>query len=257
MSGRIESESPGAPVPASGAASTVASGDFADNAETIADNGPSQAAGSPHELEEGASAELQRIATALSRRRSHAAAGPDAALDSDPALNPDSADFDVKKWVRVFFAQLGEHGHKASHLGVLFRDLDVFGSASALQLQQTVDSVLLSPLRVGELFGSCGRKGSRKQPKHILRGFNGLLRSGELLAVLGRPGSGCTTFLKAICGELHGLSLGKQSKIHYNGASQSQMKKEFKGEVIYNQEVCALSLSLSLFPFLLHFDISI
>jgi ABC-type multidrug transport system ATPase subunit len=63
------------------------------------------------------------------------------------------------------------------------------------------------------------------------------LKSGELLAVLGRPGSGCSTFLKSICGELHGLKLGSKTNIHYNGAPQSQMSKEFKGEVIYNQEV--------------------
>src|SRR4029434_10916983 len=68
--------------------------------------------------------------------------------------------------------------------------------------------------------------------------------SGELLAVLGRPGSGCSTFLKSICGELHGLTLGEKTNIHYNGASQPQMKKEFKGEVIYNQEVCAPLLNV-------------
>lgn len=129
-------------------------------------------------------------------------------------------------------AQVNEQGNKASELSVLFRDLDVYGSGAALQLQETVDSVLLAPLRIGEIFSG------KKEHRHILHGFNGLLKSGELLAVLGRPGSGCSTFLKSICGELNGLDLGKTSTIHYNGASQTQMSKEFKGEVIYNQEVC-------------------
>jgi hypothetical protein len=175
-------------------------------------------------LEEGVSTELRRIATALSQHRPET-------RESESVLNPESADFDVTKWVRNFVGQLNDQGHKASELGVLFRDLDVLGSGSALQLQETVDSVLLAPLRVGELFSQ------KKQHKHILHRFNGLLKSGELLAVLGRPGSGCSTFLKSICGELHGLTLGSKTNIHYNGASQSQMSKEFKGEVIYNQEV--------------------
>jgi ATP-binding cassette subfamily G (WHITE) protein 2 (PDR) len=34
---------------------------------------------------------------------------------------------------------------------------------------------------------------------------------------LGRPGSGCSTFLKAISGDLYGLSLDPGSVINYNG----------------------------------------
>jgi ABC-type multidrug transport system ATPase subunit len=32
----------------------------------------------------------------------------------------------------------------------------------------------------------------------LLHGFSGSLRSGEMLLVIGKPGSGCTTFLKAL-----------------------------------------------------------
>lgn len=54
--------------------------------------------------------------------------------------------------------------------------------------------------------------------------------------VLGRPGSGCSTLLKALTGELNSLDTD-DSIIHYNGISQKQMIKEFKGETVYNQEV--------------------
>lgn len=143
--------------------------------------------------------------------------------ENDPALNPDHREFDLAKWVRRFIGQMREEGHTTRMTDIVFRKLDVFGSGSALQLQQTVGSLFLAPFRLGE-FVSFG-----KEPKHILHGFEGLLRSGELLVVLGRPGSGCSTLLKTLCGELEGLQLGAESNIHYNGIPQKQMKREFKG----------------------------
>lgn len=76
-------------------------------------------------------------------------------------------------------------------------------------------------------------------PKTILHEFNGLLERAELLIVLGRPGAGCSTFLKTLTGHMHDLDFAdpQSSSIHYNGISQSQMIKEFRGEVTYNQEI--------------------
>lgn len=39
----------------------------------------------------------------------------------------------------------------------------------------------------------------------------------EMLLVLGRPGSGCSTLLKTIAGETHGLNISKNSHINYQG----------------------------------------
>ncbi|KAM5346289.1 hypothetical protein ACJ41O_009294 [Fusarium nematophilum] len=182
--------------------------------------------------------ELVRIATALSRRHS-IATGEAARIhtlathDEDaPALDPVSSQFDLYKWLQNFVRTLGDQGVTAEKTGVAWKDLNVSGSGAALQVQETVGSTLLAPLRLGELFSF-----GKKEPKHILRNFDGLIESGELLIVLGRPGSGCSTLLKTLCGELHGLSVADSSSIHYNGIPQKLMKKEFKGEAIYNQEV--------------------
>jgi ABC-type glutathione transport system ATPase component len=182
-------------------------------------------------------AELVRLATQLSRRRSSVAVQPHVTSLGDidenaPYMNPESESFDLSKWMRHFINQLQDEGVTAKHTGVSFRDLSVFGSGDAIQVQNTVASTLMAPLRLGEMFSF-----GEKKHKQILHGFNGLLRSGELLVVLGRPGSGCSTLLKSMCGELYGLKLGKDTKIHYDGIPQKQMKKEFKGEAIYNQEV--------------------
>ena len=152
--------------------------------------------------------------------------------DDDPRLDPESPKFDIYIWARAFMRSMDENEIKIAKSGFTFKDLSVFGSGSALSLQATVGSVLMAPFRLGEYL-SIGPK----PQKQIIRKFSGVVKSGEMLVVLGRPGSGCSTFLKAICGELTGLELEQGSTVHYNGIPQTQMIKEFKGEVVYNQEV--------------------
>lgn len=126
--------------------------------------------------------------------------------------------------------QVLEDGNvKLRSSGFTFRNLNVSGKGSALQLQKTVADLLIQPFRFRENF-------THPPEKQILRNFNGHVNSGELLVVLGRPGSGCSTFLKSICGELQGLDVSKDSTIEYSGIPQELFLKEFKGEAVYNQE---------------------
>ncbi|TKA74913.1 hypothetical protein B0A55_03757 [Friedmanniomyces simplex] len=195
----------------------------------------------------GDEAVLRRLASQLSRSQSQYSqtrrgSTANSALErqdtlagleiGDPILDPNSPKFDLYKYLRMTMKLLDADDIKVKRAGVVLKDVNVRGTGSALNLQSNVGSFLMSPLRLGEHL-SFGKKDS----KQILRNFNGLMKSGELLIVLGRPGSGCSTFLKTITGELHGLDLDKGSTVHYNGIPQKQMMKEFKGEVIYNQEV--------------------
>nr|POE75585.1 zeb2-regulated abc transporter 1 [Quercus suber] len=148
----------------------------------------------------------------------------------DPVLDPASPQFDLRTYIRMVMSLLDREGIKIKQAGLSFKDVNVSGKGSALNVQGNVGSMFTAPLHIGEHLG-------RKPEKRILRNFNGLLKQGELLIVLGRPGSGCSTFLKTLTGEMHGLNVDDKSVIHYNGIPQKQMMKEFKGEVIYNQEV--------------------
>ena len=132
--------------------------------------------------------------------------------DDDPRLDPSQPEFDIYLWTRAFMRALDEGDIKAARAGFAFKNLNVSGTGSAVSLQQNVASILLAPLRLTE-YVSFGRKPEKK----ILRDFNGVVKSGEMLVVLGRPGSGCSTFLKTICGELSGLELHEDSVVHYNG----------------------------------------
>lgn len=152
----------------------------------------------------------------------------------DPVLDPTSDQFDHYKWARMMLKLMDKEGVPLrKSTGVVWENLNIAGSGSALQYQNNVGSVPLAPFRLQEYI-SFGKEHSQKQ---ILRNFDGVLKSGELLIVLGRPGSGCSTFLKTLSGELHGLKVGKGSDIQYNGIPMERMHREFKGEVLYNQEV--------------------
>ncbi|KAL5002713.1 ABC-2 type transporter-domain-containing protein [Aspergillus recurvatus] len=195
------------------------------------------------EINPGGRAELTRIASNFPRRLStttSTASGKgiermdtvDEMALEDPAFDPRSDQFNHYKWARKMMKLMDEEGApRPPSTGITFQNLNVFGSGSALQYQDTVASLLTAPLRLHELLFK------RSPERHILHDFNGLIRSGELLIVLGRPGSGCSTFLKSLCGELNGLKLGEDSHIQYGGIPMETMHTEYKGEVVYNQEV--------------------
>ncbi|RVX67830.1 hypothetical protein B0A52_07758 [Exophiala mesophila] len=169
---------------------------------------------------------VSRASTASGLQRVDTVAGM--TMDS-PEFDPNSASFNFYLWLRKFMQLLAENGSRRTGTGFTFRNLNVSGKGAAIQLQKNVGSLFMLPFRLRENFG-------HPPEKKILRNFNGHVNSGELLIVLGRPGSGCSTFLKCICGELQGLDVSKASSISYSGIPQDVFLKEFKGEAIYNQE---------------------
>ena len=62
-----------------------------------------------------------------------------------------------------------------------------------------------------------------------------MLKPGEMCLVLGCPGSGCTTFLKAISNEREGYA-SVSGEVRYAGMDAQEMAKHYKGEVVYNNE---------------------
>lgn len=72
-------------------------------------------------------------------------------------------------------------------------------------------------------------------PTPLLSRFDGSARPGEMVLVLGRPGSGCTTFLKTITNHRGGY-IAVEGEVNYGGIHATEMRKRFPGEVVYNQE---------------------
>lgn len=73
------------------------------------------------------------------------------------------------------------------------------------------------------------------KPKPLLEGFTGLAKPGEMVLVLGRPGSGCSTFLKTISGK-RGEYLEVGGDVEYSGVEATEWLKTYKGEAAYNPE---------------------
>ncbi|KAF2462559.1 uncharacterized protein BDR25DRAFT_274341 [Lindgomyces ingoldianus] len=115
--------------------------------------------------------------------------------------------------------------------GVAFRGLNVFGQHSSDTVQQSDTSYLLAfPRKLLQLLQW------RSTPRsHILHGFNGLVQHGEMVLVLGRPGSGCSTLLKTLAGDMPGLHADKASKVLYDGSPLTH--KQLRGHAIYLAEL--------------------
>ncbi|PWY68767.1 ABC-transporter [Aspergillus eucalypticola CBS 122712] len=178
---------------------------------------------SGHEQEE-----LRKIAS----RQSAASTAGGRSLKQDFAslIDPTSPHFDLSQWM-LHQVQQFEGDSSARKTGVVFRDVTVQGSGSEIQTQHTVLSSVYAPV----LGGTFSR--GPKTAKTILHDVHGHVEQGEMLLVLGRPGAGCSTMLKTISAETNGLDLSSNSVISYSGIPQPLMKKNFKGELLYNQEV--------------------
>ncbi|KAL9122094.1 MAG: hypothetical protein Q9187_001354 [Circinaria calcarea] len=104
-------------------------------------------------------------------------------------------------------------------ISVSYRNLTVYGFGSATDYQKTFANYPLTFLNaLGMLLGV---QRSQKSQIDILRRFEGLVRGGEMLLVLGRPGSGCSTLLKTLADQTHGLHIDEEAKINYQGGTLS------------------------------------
>ena len=122
-------------------------------------------------------------------------------------MNPSTRDRAIHDWL------IRKQSQARLRLGLAFSNLHVHGFISSARFQPTVASYALAIPRLA--WKLLSRQSERRV--QILYGIDGLILSGEMLLVLGRPGSGCTTFLKALAGDAHGIFIGNESHVNYEG----------------------------------------
>lgn len=127
-------------------------------------------------------------------------------------LDPQSSSFNTRAWVEAlvrYESKISESGRRRKS-GVSFKNLDVYGFGMSTDYQKSVGNTVLSLMTQ-----------RRKRRIDILHSFKGLVNAGEMLLVLGPPGSGCSTLLKTIAGQMEGLFLGDEVMMNYRGMQES------------------------------------
>ncbi|EXL73642.1 hypothetical protein FOPG_11102 [Fusarium oxysporum f. sp. conglutinans race 2 54008] len=150
-------------------------------------------------------------------------------------LDPNSPTFDPRAWVKAFVRLVESDAGAAPprSLGVAFKNLNVYGWGTGAEHQKTIVDYPIDVVKY--LVGLVG--GGKKRRVDILRNFEGIVDEGELLLVLGPPGSGCSTLLKTIAGETAGLEVGPDSYMNFRGIDEKSIRRSFRGDVLYNAEI--------------------
>ncbi|KAJ5152564.1 uncharacterized protein N7482_009042 [Penicillium canariense] len=113
-------------------------------------------------------------------------------------------------------------------LTVTFRDLNVRVTSTDAALGSTLWSEV-DPRQLGGLF-----KRNHKQKRTILKDVSGQVKPGEMLLVLGRPGSGCTSLLRVLSNDRETFD-EVRGETRY-GSMDHKAAKQFRQQIMFNNE---------------------
>ncbi|TLD28912.1 hypothetical protein PspLS_03876 [Pyricularia sp. CBS 133598] len=185
-------------------------------------------------------AELQRELTGMSRasrRKSHASqrdAEKANGEDLGETSSSESEPFDLESWIRGGIQASREAGIRPKHIGVYWDELTVKGMSAFTNYVETFPDVII---RFFDYYTPIKNKlglGGKVPEATLLDNFRGVCKPGEMVLVLGKPGSGCTTFLKNITNQRYGYT-GVDGDVLYGPFTAKEFEK-YRGEAVYNQE---------------------
>lgn len=137
-------------------------------------------------------------------------------------LDPSSGKFSARAWTKnlVGIQSRDPERYPRRTAGIAYKNLSAHGFGQPTDYQKTFGNY---PLELAGMFKTL--IGQQQKTKiQILRDFDGLVKSGEMLVVLGRPGSGCSTLLKTLSGEIDGFHVSEDSYINYQGSMYFQQQ---------------------------------
>ncbi|KAK1759774.1 ABC-2 type transporter-domain-containing protein [Echria macrotheca] len=182
-------------------------------------------------------AELQRELSRLSRASHSEYHVIDPEKGRAAPGSPDSADieqFDLENALRGNLDAEREAGIRPKHIGVYWDGLTVKGIGGQSNYVKTFPDAFVDFFDViTPVLGMLGlRKGGTEAT--LLNNFRGVCKPGEMVLVLGKPGSGCTTFLKNIANQRYGYT-SVTGDVLYGPFSADEFK-QYRGEAVYNAE---------------------
>ncbi|KAK9441048.1 BMR1-like protein [Metarhizium brunneum] len=215
-----------------------------DSALTAGDNQSigNHAAGVPYgvsvEQAEADFVQLQRELTGASRasRRRSAVKNidPEKAAPVDSRGTDNESLFDLETVLRGSLAAEEAAGIKPKHIGVCWDGLTVKGIGGMANYVQTFPNAFINFFDVITPVINLLGLGKRPPEATLLDSFQGVCNPGEMVLVLGKPGSGCTTFLKTIANQRHGYT-SVQGDVFYGPWTAKEFTR-YRAEALYNAE---------------------
>ncbi|KAI9368335.1 ABC-2 type transporter-domain-containing protein [Aspergillus egyptiacus] len=149
---------------------------------------------------------------------------------SSPTPNPSGSRADgwaLMPQVKDQYEREAQSGFKRRELGVSWQNLSV----EVVSAEAAVQENFLSQFNIPQL-----AKESRNKPplRTILDNSHGCVKPGEMLLVLGRPGSGCTTLLKMLANQRLGYK-SIQGDVRY-GSMTAKEAEQYRGQIVMNTE---------------------
>lgn len=182
---------------------------------------------------------MARTRTTASRANSVAT---DATWDKEVGPEPvGDDDLDLGAFLRDgHFEKRTEAGESAKKVGVLYKNLTVKGAGAQATFSKTLPEAIMGTFgpdlyRLISRFVPALKFGKQPPARDLIHDFSGAVRDGEMMLVLGRPGSGCSTFLKVIANQRDSF-VGVEGTVSYGGLSAEEQRRSYRGEVNYNPE---------------------
>lgn len=145
----------------------------------------------------------------------------------------ESGGFDLLEQFKSVRQRQEEAGINSAKSGVTWRNLNVYGddvSHSEIGMFLTPFAHFLNlKAHLTHLFSRAGAY------RHILHNLTGYVGEGEMLLILGRPGSGCSTLLRVLANETRTYKR-ITGDVRFSGIPAKEFAKHYRGEVQYNQE---------------------
>lgn len=157
----------------------------------------------------------------------------------EAALEKDD-EFELDRFMKEGHLEKRKDGQSAKKVGVVWKNLTVKGTGSTTSFVRTLPDAILGTFgpdlyRIVTHLIPTLRFNRHQQMRTLINDFSGVVRDGEMMLVLGRPGSGCSTFLKAIANNRESYA-EVTGDVSYGGIPAATQKKQFRGEVNYNPE---------------------
>jgi ATP-binding cassette subfamily G (WHITE) protein 2 (SNQ2) len=181
---------------------------------------------------------LQREFTGVSRasRKSNKnVTDPEKGAPIEATTSDDTASlFDLETALRGDVDAAQEVGIREKHIGAYWDGLTVKGIGGFTNYVQTFPDAFVNFFNiVSPIMGMLGA-GPKPVEATLLDNFRGVCKPGEMVLVLGKPGSGCSTFLRAIANQREGYT-GVTGDVRY-GPWTAKEFNQYRGEAVYNAE---------------------